>query len=435
MINIIFLIIYAFFSGYLPATELYYVLSLQCLLLIVTHLQKRRKITPIFLYYVGVLLVNYSNLALIEKSRLGTISEYSYLIPRYIDLATQIWCISTTCIIIGYQMAVNKSLPPIGFETPSKKVLNTIFYSIIIVRTLAIFGTRIPFLSGPLLKIFILVNSAAILFYSRLWAKEKSHTYRIYAIALWTIETYAALKSAFLRFELILPTVYLFTGYFVGKGNMRFLLTYRVIPFLIVISVYSSVFKSLQKNRNNFYAVIFENAVDDKEKDKENSGALLERSSNLAQLTAVCRLVNSNGFYNGKASQPLIAAVIPRAIWPDKPLVQLGAWFALEITGTSNAVGPGQASSNSVNMSVPGELYLDFGWIGIIIGSVLFGAFFPLLWNATDFYSSEYNLTGTVFGGYLLVVAGGGLGADLQIVITLVSIYVSLFLIKKIVKK
>lgn len=437
MINIIFLVIYAFASGFVPATEMYYVLSVHCILLAASHLQQRKKITPVFLYYLGVLLVNYSNIVLIEKYRSGTVSAYSYLVPKYIDLATQIWCVSVTCIIMGYDLAVNKSLPPIGFKTNSKKVLNIIFYSIIVVRVLAIFGTRVPFLTGPLLKLFILVNSAAILFFSRLWAKEKSRLYRLYALTLWAIETYAALKSAFLRSELIMPTLYLFTGYFVGKGNLRFLLTYRVIPFLVVVSVYSSVFKSLQKNRNNFYEVIFGNVADDDNKNDENSGALLERSSNLAQLTAVCRLVVSNGgYYNGRASQPLLAAIIPRAIWPDKPLIQLGAWFALEITGNSTVTSAdGRVSSNSVNMSVPGELYLDFGWLGVVLGSILFGALFPILWNASDFYSSEYNLAGTVFGGYLLVVALGGMGADLQIVITLISIYVSLFLIKKLAKK
>ena len=431
MINILFLIIYSAFASSLTAELMYYVLSVHCFVLIMSHLRQGKKVTPIFLFYIGVLLVNYSNVALMHKAA-TTFLEYSYLVPKYIEEATQIWCVSVTFIVMGYEVAQNRSLPPIDFEIDQVKVLSTIFYVLVGARMFAILGHTLPFLSGALLKIFILLNSVGILFYARLWAINDSKRYRLFALTLWAIETYAALKFAFLRFELILPTVYLFTGYFIGKGSFKYLFTYRIIPFLFIISIYSSVFKSLQKNRNNFYAVIFENDVDDDDLEKENSGALLERSSNLAQLTACVRLVKQNGFYNGKASEPLLAALIPRFIWPDKPLVQLGAWFALEITGTPTS---GKTSSNSVNMSVPGELYLDFGWLGLVLGSFLFGAFFPFLWNATNFYQSEYNLSGTVFGGYLLVVAGGGLGADLQITITLLSIYFTFFIIKKLIKQ
>lgn len=431
MVNVLFLIIYSVLADSLTPTILYYVLSAHCILLIIQHLREKKQVTPIFLYYVGVLLVNYSNVAVINKYNVTGVDQYSYLVPKFIGDATQIWCISVTCIFMGYQLAVTRSLPQIDFEISQDKILNTIFYVLIITRLSAILGNRIPFLGGAILKIFILLNSVGILFYARLWGKKDDKRYRMYALTLFALETYAALKFAFLRFELILPTVYLFTGYFIGKQKIKYLFSYRIIPFLVIISIYSSVFKSLQKNRNNFYAVIFENDVDADEKEKENSGALLERSSNLAQLTAIVRLVNTNGLYNGKASEPLLAAIIPRFIWPDKPLIQLGSWFALEITGTPLS---GKTAGNSVNMTVPGELYLDFGWIGLVIGSFLFGAFFPFLWNSSNFYKSEYNLSGTVFGGYLLVVAVGGLGADLQIVITLMSIYFAFYVIRKLIK-
>jgi len=110
MINIVFLVIYALFAGFIPANEMYYVLSVQCFLLILAHLRTKKKVTPIFLFYIGILLVNYSNLSLIEKTRVSGVSEYSYLVPKYINLATQIWCVSCTCIILGYNMASGKSL-------------------------------------------------------------------------------------------------------------------------------------------------------------------------------------------------------------------------------------------------------------------------------------------------------------------------------------
>ena len=85
-------------------------------------------------------------------------------------------------------------------------------------------------------------------------------------------------------------------------------------------------------------------------------------------------------------------------------------------------------------MTVAGELYLDFGWLGVIIGSLLFGAFISVLWNSTEFYSSEFNLSGIIFGGYLIMISIGSY-ADLQIVITLISTYLIFYAIKIIASK
>jgi len=116
-------------------------------------------------------------------------------------------------------------------------------------------------------------------------------------------------------------------------------------------------------------------------------------------------------------------------LWPDKPLIQIGAWFALEIgIGSKTSLG---TANNSINMTVAGELYLDFGWIGVILGSLLFGAFLAILWNSTRFYSSVYNITGTIFGGYLIILATGSY-ADLQVLVTLLSTYLIFLFIKKI---
>ncbi len=433
MVNYIFLIIYILFAGSLSGTDLYYLLSIHCLIAMIAHLQKKdNKITPIFLFYVGVIMVNYADIVLIGKINTESIKMYNYIVPKYIDEAVQLWCISTTLMIIGYNLAGKRSLPSIAFEIKKPKVLENIFYALLASNVMTIMGNRISFLPGPAMKIFALLNLIGIMFYARLWAINDDKKYRMYAITLWILETYVAIYTAFLRVELILPTVCIYAGYFLGKGKMKYVLSYRVVPFLLIISLYASIFKTLQANRTNFAAVIFEsdyNGSEVKDKSKENSGALLERSANLAQMTCIIKLVKQNGFYNGKASEPLAAAVIPRFLWPDKPLIQLGGWFAYEISGGQKAAA--EKATNSINMTVPGELYLDFGWWGVAIGSLLFGAFFPLLWNSASFYSSEYNISGTLIGGYLFILAQSGLGGDLQIVISLLSLYFSFWVLKK----
>lgn len=202
------------------------------------------------------------------------------------------------------------------------------------------------------------------------------------------------------------------------------------------MAIFSSVFTTLQSNRANFINVFIQ-SEDTRGKpvafveENETSG-LLNRSANVAQITNVVKLVNSNGFYDGRASAPIIVALIPRFLWPDKPKIQLGAWFALEIgAGYKNDLG---LINNSINMTVAGELYLDFGWLGVIIGSLLFGAFISVLWNSTEFYASEFNLSGIIFGGYLIMISIGSY-ADLQIVITLISTYLIFYAIKIIATK
>jgi hypothetical protein len=156
----------------------------------------------------------------------------------------------------------------------------------------------------------------------------------------------------------------------------------------------------------------------------------MERSANIAQLTNVIGLVKTNGYYGGAVSSPLIAAFIPRFLWPDKPTIQLGAWFAVQIGMAT--IGDAGRANNSINMSVPGELYLDFGWIGVVLGCLLFGGIVALFWNAAGFYQSPYNLSGTLWGGYLLHYALLGIGSDLQIIVSLVSTYL-VFLFLKII--
>jgi len=68
---------------------------------------------------------------------------------------------------------------------------------------------------------------------------------------------------------------------------------------------------------------------------------------------------------NGSSFLNFIVAPIPRVLWPDKPDVRIGPFVAQDILFYRN------------NSGVPpggiGELYLNFGWPGIVIGMILLG--------------------------------------------------------------
>jgi hypothetical protein len=74
-------------------------------------------------------------------------------------------------------------------------------------------------------------------------------------------------------------------------------------------------------------------------------------------------------------------------------------------------------------MTVRGELYLNFGWEGLVFGSLAFGLFFAALWNACGRMRSGENILGAAFGMYLLRIGLGGGGADLQVVVTMAAFY------------
>ncbi len=431
-LNIVFLIIYIFFSSIFDYSLLYYLQIFNCLLLIIIQLRKRVDIiTPIFIFYIGVIITNIANMSLISKIGKVDFKTYSYIVPKYLDEATLIWVISCSLIMIGYDAARNRRFASLFYEIKSKERIKSIFYILLVVNLLSVLGMGLNFRSGLILRIFGLLNSIGILFFAQLWGRVEDKTYRTYAITLFILETYIALISSYLRFELILPTIYLYTGYFLGKRDIRYVLTYRILPLVVIMLAYALNFSSLQENRLNFIGAFTERSSSDLS-DSRNSSALLDRSANLAQLTNVVKLVKQNGTYDGKASEPLVAALIPRFLWPDKPIIALGAWFALEI-GTAYKNDGGRVN-NSINMTIPGELYLDFGWPGLVIGSLLVGLFIAMLWNSTGFYSSQYNITGIIFGGYLYYVALLNFGADLQIMITIISTFIIFLIINKILK-
>jgi hypothetical protein len=73
-------------------------------------------------------------------------------------------------------------------------------------------------------------------------------------------------------------------------------------------------------------------------------------------------------FRNGETVYAAVAAVIPRAIWPDKPAVGGSGTYVSEHTLI------GFAEGTSVGMGQVFELYINFGTTGVVVGFILLGA-------------------------------------------------------------
>jgi hypothetical protein len=394
-------------------------------------------------FYFGVAVITFANLRFIDKINTFGIRDYfiyAYIIPENEVAGTVIWAIGNTFAFIGLTIFDGKSFPKISMELKSKNAVQNVYRFIMIVLLLNLSGNAISltFITGGLQKILVLLNLIGIMFFARLWVVEKDNTYRNYAVILMVTQTVIALFTSYLRSDLMTPTVSFFGGYFIGKGSIKYIFSYRIIPLAVMVILFSIFFNTLSGSRSHFISAFSkENEVDQgytyqSVKDDDRGGAL-DRSSNIAQLTNIVHLVERNGTYNGRASFPLLAALIPRFLWPDKPQIQLGAWFAVEIGAATINPATGRAN-NSVNMTIPGELYLDFGWIGVILGGILFGGLLGAFWNASNFNQSAYNLTGSLWSGYLLFNALFGLGSDLQLMISLASTYLVMLLLNFVTK-
>jgi len=441
-IHILFLFLYVALGSVLPGQYLNMLLIIQCAICLATDkntVRKNQFATPINIYYVFNIFISISNIMLIGNVNHLERSSYNYIVTENIDVASQIWVIGSTMVFLGYLVFPKISLPSLKYCIDDK-VTDTMFKYILYVSILfPIFKSQLSFL-GSISKIILLPTTIGIMFYSRIAARYGRKKYMRYALILFAAQTTYAIFYSYLRFELVLPCIILFIGYFLGQKSFGSLFSAKILPFLFAFLLFGQVFTRLANNRSNFIGAFETLYQDDDDKsvnelpvDNNSKGGLLDRSSCLAQITNVVRLTQKKGFYNGQASAPVVAALIPRVLWPDKPQVALGQWFALEAglaykseTGTIN---------NSINLTIPGECYLDFGWLGVIIGCFLFGLFIAALWNSAEFYASEYNILGVLIGGYILTFAIYGIVGDLQIVVTDLSVYLCFLMIKNILPK
>jgi hypothetical protein len=68
---------------------------------------------------------------------------------------------------------------------------------------------------------------------------------------------------------------------------------------------------------------------------------------------------------------------IPRFLWPSKPILQQGGLFTAALAGHGDSYSAGSSTA----MTYPGDLYLQFGLLGVPIGMFVLGAFLQWVTN------------------------------------------------------
>jgi hypothetical protein len=395
-----------------------------------------QNIDPIFLFTFSLGLTSFANI--VGVSSFGGENEFVYNLYTYIPTlfdASIVHYIGFILLVGGYEFGNNKNwLPSLSYKITDENKNKYLFIFILFVIYISIQG-RIPGFLGAI-RAFIIGLPLFVAFYLvKRGIKRKKPIYLIYAGVIVIILTIQAVLFSFLRTNMIKPAVFFILAYIIAHGNVRVLFRLKLIPVYIFVALFASYFGIFGSERTKIGVGTqrIENLVELKEDENIVGQTPLSRLTNFNQLSQVVQLTIEDGFLEGETLQYLGIVFIPRFIWPGKPLIQMGAWFAERIgLGWIDYEGK---YHNSINMTIPGELYLNFGYIGVIIGSFLIGFIFRLFWNSVNSWKNPEDLFGNIFAAYLLFLGLFSLGADIQILITILATYLIMLFLNRFLLK
>lgn len=114
--------------------------------------------------------------------------------------------------------------------------------------------------------------------------------------------------------------------------------------------------------------------------DPESFAAVERLLSRLFDPVAIGYLVGeveAVGHPRGATMEYATYSLIPRALWPDKPHITQGGWFAHYVGFSSEATG----GTLSLGISATGELFWNFGLAGVLLGMFAIGIAIGGIWR------------------------------------------------------
>ena len=87
--------------------------------------------------------------------------------------------------------------------------------------------------------------------------------------------------------------------------------------------------------------------------------------------------VERDGLRYGETMAYASYAFIPRLLWPDKPFLSKGSWFTVYL-----GFSPREAeATTSTGITATGELYWNFGIVGVVLGMLFIGMLIGAVWR------------------------------------------------------
>lgn len=315
-------------------------------------------------------------------------------------------------------------LPSVGFDITQRGVLRfawAFLLMAIVVRVvgvkafpLGIFGSFVT--GGVNFAIFIFAIQAAV---GRL---QPRGMWFVVIVTIVLAEALYQLAFSYLRSDAVLPFVALAMGYLLQKRLDAKIMALGVVAamFFVVTVLPFAVIRGQQITGTERLNRLMEQSETDTEAIQEGLVAWMSRLSTAAPLSQVCRIVEEDGESGGSTLAYVAYVFIPRAIWRDKPRVAPGQWFAERI-GRGRRLEDG-SFSNAINMTIPGEFYLNFGWTGAAVGGLVYGVLIGLVWFAAGTEPGSRNPLALMLT-FVLVAQAGGTGAHVAYVLNVVIWY------------
>lgn len=396
------------------------------------HRARRGAITPITVFAFASALTAVANTTGLLAANTSMRSGYfTYAADNYLLLASQLSIVGMIMVIGGFKI-VSKSpaariafgtLPRVRGDLPDRFLL---VGGPLVAFTAIVLHARSGFrLTGSIMSTVYLLPHIVAFLLARAGTERRLRGALVLALIVATAEGIRALFLAYLRTDVVSPFIAVALGALLGARSLAPLKTKLFIPLYVFAAFFVIYFTAFARARTTAVGVDRLQAVADGAPPNtpftaQQHPGFWARMTNFNQLSQVGRIADEDGYLRGQTLEYLAFVFIPRFLWHDKPIIQKGGWFAWRI-GQAWIRADGRYS-NAINMTVPGELYLNFGWFGVLVGCALFGAFITLLWSRTGFWERHSTAIGQAFG-YYLYWTSLALAADLQTVVTLIATY------------
>jgi hypothetical protein len=289
---------------------------------------------------------------------------------------------------------------------------------------------RNPF-SGEATRVLVMLPNLVVFTLARSGAERHDRVALCVAVFIALLEATRALMYGYIRAGVATPLFAYICGVTLGARSLRPLMRLNALPILLAAVLFVRFYGLLgeargwylqgpdklqrmwthQTTRSNKYWLPPQQTV-------------LARLTSFNQLSQIGRVVERDGYYDGKTFHYLRYALIPRFLWREKPRIAPGAWYAMTI-GQAVPTEDGWFN-NSVNMTQAGELYLNFGWPAVPVGLVIYGVLLGVFWTRTRFWESgSRNVLGGALALYLFWVVLGAHG-EFTVFVSLLAVYLIL---------
>ena len=396
------------------------------------HRARSGALTPITVFaFAGALTALANSTGLLTTHTSMRSGYFTYAADNYLLLASQLSIVGMVMTILGFKIAselpvariVFGAFPRVRGDFPDRLLL--VGGPLVAFAAIALHARSGFELIGSIMSTVYLLPHIVAFLLARAGTERRLRGALVLALIVAAAEAARALFLAYLRTDIASPFVAFALGALLGARSLAPLKSKLFIPLYVFAAFFIIYFTAFARARTTAVGVDRIEAVADGAPPNtpftaQQHPGFWSRLTNFNQLSQVGRIADEDGYLHGQTLEYLGFVFIPRFLWRDKPIIQKGGWFAWRI-GQAWIRADGRYS-NAINMTVPGELYLNFGWFGLLAGCALFGSLLALLWCRTGFWGAHSTAMGQAFGYYLFWTSLA-LAADLQTVVTLISTY------------